>query len=132
MKRYIIILAIGFLCSNCNIFEPYRKVFYHDSGAEGYIYYDHKPIPYAIIHIHSYFSKTWAITEIFVSDTTGFFIARFPRRTEHEDIKEYWIGIINDTLYYDNDISISPSDLFKSNGNIQLGILNLTKIDKYY
>jgi len=140
MKRLIIFFTIPLLFAACDIFEPYDKIYYHDVGAEGYVYYEGKPLPNAKIAVSNEFkSKGYAtkipIDEYFTADKNGYFCVKFIRRTGHEDVINHFIGINNDTLYYNSNealnsnggINISPAELRKSKENIQLGILNLKK-----
>ena len=140
MKKLIILLAISLLFTACEIFEPYDKIYYHDVGGEGYVYYEDKPLPNAIIDVSNEFkSKGYAtkgsIWESFTADENGYFRVRFIRRTGHEDVIKYGVSLSNDTLYYGNYdllnyysvISIYPADLRNAKKNIQLGILNLKK-----
>jgi len=140
MKRLIIFLAIPLLFTACDIFEPYDKIYYHDVGGEGYVYYENKPLPNVKIRVLNEFkSKGYAtkipIEEMFTTDSAGYFRVKFVKRTGHEDVINHYIGIFNDTLYYNSNdalnynsgIDISPTELRRSKKNIQLGIFNLKK-----
>jgi len=132
-KRLILTITIPLLFTACEIFEPYDRILYHNVGAEGYVYYEDKPVPNVYVSIDSYFGKAWTIDEVFITDTTGYFCVKFPRRTERSDVISYSIWIRNDTLYYDNEkkeLSVTPAKLRNSKKNIQLGRLNLRKFGK--
>ena len=123
------------LFSACSIFEPDDKIYYHKVGAEGYVYYQDKPVPDAEVIVENRFkSQTLAvkpsINERFTTDETGYFYARFIRRTDHQDVRSYSVSISNDTLqlnYKVDILVITPANLRKSGSNIQLGRLTLIK-----
>jgi len=132
MKHLIVLLTLTLLFTACEIFEPYDEIHYYDIGAEGYVYYQDEPIPNHKVTVSNYFkSKGYATIgpydEEFTSDSTGYFCVKFIMRTRRQDAINYSIGLVNDTLYYDNKISISFTDLRNSKQNIQLGRLNLTR-----
>ena len=119
------------LFSACSIFEPDDKIYYHKVGAEGYVYYQDKPVPDAEVIVENRFkSQTLAvkpsINERFTTDETGYFYARFIRRTDHQDVRSYRITFSGDTIPYE-EIYIYPKDINNSKTNIQLGIINLSK-----
>ena len=138
VNKTVLAVSIGLLfplLTTCTLLEPYENIYYHKIGAEGYVYYQDKPIPDARIGIDCHFKSNGLFTkqpiyESFKTDATGYFCAKFIRRTKHEDVNYYYISIGNDTLhldYRDRDFSITPADLLKSKTNIQLGRINLTK-----
>jgi len=139
INKTVLAVCIGFLSipipllfTACEIFEPYDKIYYHDVGAEGYAYYEDKPVPNVKIVVWNEFkSKGYAtkstITEEFISDTVGYFYVRFIRRTGHEDVIKYSIGCVNDTLLDNFNNPIYPKDILKSKEKIQLGRINLIR-----
>ena len=135
MKRFKIILTITMLFAACSVFEPDDKIYYHNVGAEGYVYYQDKPVPNAKINVENRFKSQPlavkpSINEYFTTDATGYFCAKFIRRTEHKDVKSYNVSVFNDTLQLNHKVDIivvTPSDLRNSKTNIQLGRLNLIK-----
>jgi hypothetical protein len=130
MKRLTIIFVTQLLFTACSVFEPDDKTYYHNVGAEGYVYYQDKPISNVeIIVVNRFKSQPLAvkpsINEYFTSDATGYFYAKFIKRTDHQDVKSYNVIVGNDTLQlHYNEISITPDNLRNSKNNIQLGRLN--------
>ena len=132
MKRLITLLVLPLLFTACEIFEPYDEIYYHNVGAEGYVYYQDKPVPNALICVSNYFqSKGLAVKgplhEYFRSDTTGYFRVKFIKRTGHEDVKAYQFVIGNDTLQNNEEIALFPKEIRNSKTDIQLGKINLIR-----
>lgn len=133
MKRFIIFLTIQFFFSTCSIFEPYDKIYYYNVGAEGYAYYEDKPVSDLRIHVRSSFKYRgeWRtkhpIDEVFTSDSTGFFCVKLIRRAAHEDVTHYHVVIANDTLQNNKGIDILPKDIQNLKQNIQLGKIILIR-----
>ena len=132
MKRFIIILTIQLLFTACGKLEPYDKIYYHNVGAEGYVYYEDKPVSGALICVSSHFESKGLtakgpLHDFFTSDATGYFCVKFIRRTGHEDVKYYIISVCDDFLKYNGDSSMSPADIRNSKTNIQLGRINLKR-----
>ena len=123
---------LSLLLMACGKLEPYDKIYYHNVGAEGYVYYQDKPVPDVRITVWSKFkSKGWLTTkqpidERFTTDPDGYFCIQFIKRTGHQDVVNYQITISNDTIQH-NQIAIYPEEIRNSKQNIQLGILNLTR-----
>ena len=136
MNKTILAICIGFVSlsafTTCSIFEPYDEIYYHKVGAEGYVYYQDKPVPDVFINVRNHFKSKgkWTtispIDEGFRTDATGYFRLRFIRRAKHQDIVSYGIYFYADTLRHE-DIAIFPKDLYSSKNNIQLGKLNFKK-----
>ena len=132
MKRLSIFFTIQFLYTACEIFEPYDKIYYHNVGAEGYVYYEDKPVPDAMITVWNHFkSKGLAvkgpISEDFISDSSGYFRVQLIRRTGHEDAIGYRFVIGNDTLQKNEEIALFPKEIRNSKTDIQLGKINLIR-----
>jgi len=132
MKRFVIILTIQLLFTTCTVFEPDDKIYYHNVGAEGYVYYDEKPVLDALITVSSHFkggglASNGPIHEDFKSDTNGYYCIKFLRRIKHEDVKYYVISVCDDYLNYNGDGSISSVKIRNSKKTIQLGKINLKR-----
>jgi len=144
MNKTVFAVCIGFLSipipllfTACEIFEPYDKIYYHDVGGEGYVYYDDKPLSNVKIRVlsefeHKGYATKLPIDEFFASDENGFFQVRFIKRTGHSNVIEHSISLSgNDTLVYNNGSAglrvIYLAELRNAKENIQLGIFNLKK-----
>jgi len=131
MKRFVVLLAFTLLITSCDIFEDYEKVYYYDIGAEGYVYYDEKPIPDFDVFISSELSKSTSFQEKFTTNSSGYFYAKLPIKKGYYKVLKSNVWVYNDTLYNYNEISIDLSDIRKcidkSEKNIQLGNFILIK-----
>lgn len=138
ISNTFLIISIGLLSSlfftACYIFEPYDEIYYHKVGAEGYVYYQNKPVPDVRITVWSHFKSRgkWTtkspVAEDFTTDATGYFYVKFIRRTGHEDVIYSEISFSNDSLTYGRGyISINQDDIRRSKQPIQLGSINLKK-----
>ena len=128
-----IVVMTTMLFKACSIFEPYDEIYYHLVGAEGYVYYQGKPMPNAMVVVDNNFeSKGWMTTlssigEYFTTDASGHFYVRFIRRTKHEDVINYRIYASNDTLVSRNPVVVYPKDIRKSKTTFQIDTLYLKK-----
>ena len=95
ISKTITAVCIGVLSQllmACGKSEPYDEIYYHNVGAEGYVYYQDIPVPDVRITVWSQFkSRGWLTTkspidEHFTTDTDGHFCIQFIRRTGHQDV----------------------------------------------